>query len=136
MTVSYHSLDIQVLATHHIVSANEVADLICPLYSLCNLAFTAFNFGNFIFPVSKSTAIFPFVKFVVYDLWLSCLLLNFGYPASRTHLACIFSEIFRENTRKSTKDFLRFSLHLSKNLTTQSAYVRYETDSHISQKCS
>jgi hypothetical protein len=55
-----------------------VADLICPLYSLCNLAFTAFNFGNFIFPVSKSTAIFPFVKFVVYDLWLSCLLLNFG----------------------------------------------------------
>ena len=29
----------------------------------------------------KSTAIFPFVKFVVYDLWLSCLLLNFGYPA-------------------------------------------------------
>ena len=57
------------------------ADLICPRYSLCNLAFTAFNFGNFIFPVSKSTAIFPFVKFVVYDLWLSCLLLNFGYPA-------------------------------------------------------
>ena len=31
--------------------------------------------------------------------------------SSRTHLACIFSEIFRENTRKSTKDFLRFSLH-------------------------
>ena len=58
------------------------------------------------------------------------------FVSSRTHLACIFSEIFRENTRKSTKDFLRFSLHLSKNLTTQSAYVRYETDSHISQKCS
>ena len=57
------------------------------------------------------------------------------FVSSRTHLACIFSEIFRENTRKSTKDFLRFSLHLSKNLTTQSAYVRYETDSHISQKC-
>ena len=56
------------------------------------------------------------------------------FVSSRTHLACIFSEIFRENTRKSTKDFLRFSLHLSKNLTTQSAYVRYETDSHISQK--
>lgn len=62
-------------------TCETVADLICPLYSLCNLAFTAFNFGNFIFPVSKSTAIFPFVKFVVYDLWLSCLLLNFGYPA-------------------------------------------------------
>ena len=58
------------------------------------------------------------------------------FVSSRTHLACIFSEIFRENTRKSTKDFLRFSLHLSKNLTTQSACVRYETDSHISQKCS
>ena len=58
------------------------------------------------------------------------------FVSSRTHLACIFSEIFRENTRKSTKDFLRFPLHLSKNLTTQSAYVRYETDSHISQKCS
>ena len=58
------------------------------------------------------------------------------FVSSRTHLACIFSEIFRENTRKSTKDFLRFFLHLSKNLTTQSAYVRYETDSHISQKCS
>ena len=58
------------------------------------------------------------------------------FVSSCTHLACIFSEIFRENTRKSTKDFLRFSLHLSKNLTTQSAYVRYETDSHISQKCS
>ena len=58
------------------------------------------------------------------------------FVSSRTHLACIFSEIFRENTRKSTKDFLRFSLHLSKNLTTQSAYLRYETDSHISQKCS
>ena len=55
------------------------------------------------------------------------------FVSSRTHLACIFSEIFRENTRKSTKDFLRFPLHLSKNLTTQSAYVRYETDSHISQ---
>ena len=36
------------------------------------------------------------------------------FVSSRTHLACIFSEIFRENTRKSTKDFLRFSLHLSK----------------------
>ena len=58
------------------------------------------------------------------------------FVSSCTHLACIFSEIFRENTRKSTKDFLRFSLHLSKNLTTQSAYVRYKTDSHISQKCS
>ena len=31
---------------------------------------------------------------------------------------------------------LQISLHLSKNLTTQSAYVRYETDSHISPKCS
>ena len=47
------------------------------------------------------------------------------FVSSRMHLACIFSEIFRESTRKSTKDFLRFSLHLSKNLTTQSAYVRY-----------
>ena len=28
-----------------------------------------------------SFASFPFVKFVVYGLWLSCLLLNFGYPA-------------------------------------------------------
>ena len=27
-----------------------------------------------------------------------------------SHLACIFSEIFQENTRKSTKDFSRFSL--------------------------
>ena len=58
------------------------------------------------------------------------------FVSSRTHLACIFSEIFRENTRKSTKDFLRFCLHLSKNLTTQSAYVSYEADSHISPKCS
>ncbi len=30
------------------------------------------------------------------------------FVSSCTHLACIFSEIFRENTRKSTKDFLRF----------------------------
>ena len=58
------------------------------------------------------------------------------FVSSRMHLACIFSEIFRENTRKSRKDFLRFSLQRSKNLTTHSAYVRYETDSHISQKCS
>ena len=58
------------------------------------------------------------------------------FVSSRTHLTCIFFEIFRENTRKSTKDFLRFSLHLSKNLTTQSAYVRYEAGSHISPKCS
>ena len=55
------------------------------------------------------------------------------FVSSRTHLACIFSEIFRENTRKSTKDFLRFPF-ISQNLTTQSACVRYETDSHISQK--
>jgi len=45
------------------------------------------------------------------------------FASVRTHLACIFSEIFQENTRKSTKDFLRFSFHLSKNLTAQSAYA-------------
>ena len=43
------------------------------------------------------------------------------FASVRTHLACIFSEIFQENTRKSTKDFLCFSFHLSKNLTAQSA---------------
>ncbi|MFR0951176.1 MAG: lipopolysaccharide biosynthesis protein, partial [Ruminococcus callidus] len=52
----------------------------------------------------------------------------------RTHLACIFSEIFRENTRKSTKDFSVFPF-ISQNLTTQSAYVRYEQLSYFT-KCS
>ena len=33
--------------------------------SLWSFAFTFFNFGSFIFPSSKSTTIFPFVKFVV-----------------------------------------------------------------------
>ncbi len=48
------------------------------------------------------------------------------FASVRTHLACIFSEIFQENTRKSTKDFLRFSFHLSKNLTAQSAYAQMQ----------
>ena len=48
------------------------------------------------------------------------------FASIRTHLACIFSEIFQENTRKSTKDFLRFSFHLSKNLTAQSAYAQMQ----------
>ena len=48
------------------------------------------------------------------------------FASIRIHLACIFSEIFQENTRKSTKDFLRFSFHLSKNLTAQSAYAQMQ----------
>lgn len=41
------------------------ADFILPMNSQCAFALTPFNFGSFILPPSKSTAIFPSVKFVV-----------------------------------------------------------------------
>ena len=47
------------------------------------------------------------------------------FVSSRTHLACIFSEIFRENTRKSTKDFLRFPFISQKSDDAISSPVRY-----------
>ena len=54
-----------------------------------------------------------------------------------SHASCV--HIFRDISGKYSKIHKGFSPFFPsslKNLTTQSAYVRYETDSHITQKCS